>query len=492
MDRLKHIVSRLKSYEVELIKSTYGAKGRAVSKKLKLLNLVLDKNNYDDQSTSLLIYGHPPDSKFSQLKKRLKEDVLNTISMQSSWSGNFDPIEADIQARKLLLQGKILMQRSIVDEARELFLKALQIADKYEIVDVKLTTYDLLRTLAFDQNEEDEVKNFSTTIGHCLITQKDLFTAKSIHYDVVYNDGEDDQIEDKASVLKNLRSTLEQVPIVSTEFWCHMAELRFFKDMRAYKKAYVAGRELLHLIDNNPQIASIYHIRLVKLEIANMLIHLGRNKKAILYAREALACKIQGRAYLVPLEILYFGHFRRMELDEASGIVKKANRQTNRNQDIDCNVKWTLYEAYIAFAKGHYAESLSLLNTNYVISRGQTELALAVRTLELMNMIEINDSDWLEFKIENYRKILQRNKLGNLTRYAIIYKIFNTLVKSNCDFVITKTKELQALKKLEAIEGTYQWDAMGYEVINFEHWFTKHVNAQVEMKDVKKDNFYHP
>jgi tetratricopeptide (TPR) repeat protein len=482
LDKLRDIVNELKSSEIELIQSSYGPKGKAISKKLKLLNLVLDKKEHTDQSASKLIYGHAPDSKFSQLKKRLKNDILNIILVQpTALCCDTDPIEADIYARKLFLQGRILQQKGINDEAIDLFNKALQVSHRYEIVDLKIVIYDTLRTMIYDRSDEDSVMKCTANINMCLNIQMDLLKAKAMHYDVATNYEEETILEDNVSALRYLRNSYQESSSMKTGFWYHMAELQFFKVLKAYKKAYICSRKILTLISDKPQIASKEHFSLVKLEIGRISIFLGKYGKAINYAKQVLdSCKIKDLCSLEPLEVMYFGHTRRKEYEEAKRMVKKARIIIKGNPDTGLSAKWTLYEAYLKFFDGQYSESNALLNNLYVLNRGQSEIAFAVRTLELINMIELGESDWLDFKIENFRKALQRNKMCNLSRYNVIHKILNSLIKSNCNYDLTVSNEQESLNKLNKTEGLYQWDGMGYEVLNFIQWYNKHLTEKLQ------------
>ncbi len=480
MDKLRQIVNELKSSEIELIKSSYGPNGKAISKKLKLLNLVLDKKEHTDQTASKLIYGHAPDSKFSQLKKRLKEDILNILLLKPiAICCDTDPMEAEIYARKLFIQGRVLQQKGINDEATDLFKKALHVSIRYDIVDLKIVIYDTLRAMIHARSDEDTVMKCTANINQCLSTQIVLLKAKAMHYDFASTYAEENSLEDQSSALKYLRSSNNQSSSIKACFWYHMAELHFFKVLKAYKKAYICCRKILSLIRDKPEIASEQRLSFIKLEIGRISIFLGKYRKAINYAKQVHnSCKSKDLSSLEPLEVMYFGYIRRKEYVDAKQTVLQAQIVLNETPDTVGNTKWTLFEAYLKFFEGNYSESIYLLNNLCALNRGQSEMAFAIRTLELLNIIELGETDWLYFKIENFRKALQRNKLYDLSRYSVIHKILNSLIKCNCNFGLTGYSEQESLNKLNEKEGLYHWDGMGYEVLNFFQWYDRHLTSK--------------
>ena len=65
----------------------------------------------------------------------------------------------------------------------------------------------------------------------------------------------------------------------------------------------------------------------------------------------------------------------------------------------------------------------------------------AARSAPARPEIEKNDFEWFDFKLENFRKLLQRQKEENIQRSKVIFNILKTLSKSEFDYFETLEKE---------------------------------------------------
>jgi hypothetical protein len=104
------------------------------------------------------------------------------------------------------------------------------------------------------------------------------------------------------------------------------------------------------------------------------------------------------------------------------------------------------------------------------LNKDKSGWLLGLRMLELLIMVEIGDFEWFDFKLENFRKLLQRQKEENVQRSKVIFNVLKTLSKMDFDYFDTLEKEDKNIKLLEEAENELQWDPKGFEVIRFDDW----------------------
>ena len=87
---LTRIVQSFKPAECELIREYYLRENNgSATKRLQLFDLLNNRLAKSSDQVSKLLYNRKPDSGFSQLKKRLKEDLLDFMVFFSSNKGDF-------------------------------------------------------------------------------------------------------------------------------------------------------------------------------------------------------------------------------------------------------------------------------------------------------------------------------------------------------------------------------------------------------------------
>src|SRR5690606_21694098 len=86
MKNLTHIISSLKSGEIKMVRKYYKymVEVRDADKRQKLFELAKRNPSIDDVEACKILYNKGLHSGFSQLKKRLKQDILNILLLQDS------------------------------------------------------------------------------------------------------------------------------------------------------------------------------------------------------------------------------------------------------------------------------------------------------------------------------------------------------------------------------------------------------------------------
>ncbi|NJM15272.1 MAG: hypothetical protein HC896_07745 [Bacteroidales bacterium] len=121
------------------------------------------------------------------------------------------------------------------------------------------------------------------------------------------------------------------------------------------------------------------------------------------YARFALNCVSNGQKEAV-YELLFFCNFKTLNTEALMELVA-LNRHVN---DPAQACKWTLFEAACLHQQGKYRESLHTLQNERGTWGDKSGIAVAHKMLELMNLIDLHQYEWIELRLDALRKLLKR------------------------------------------------------------------------------------
>ena len=97
-----------------------------------------------------------------------------------------------------------------------------------------------------------------------------------------------------------------------------------------------------------------------------------------------------------------------------------------------------------------------------------------------MCIVELGNYDWLPYRIDTFRKLVNDIKKENTARPKLMLKLLKRLIKENFDFDTTTAKMQQELSLLQSNTGEYFCDILGYEVIRFDEWWVSKLKAPSE------------
>jgi len=484
MENLRSIILSLKPGEVQLVRDFYQVKTQKHNcKRLELFELVLGAVVDSDYQAALLIYNRQPDSAFSQLKRRLKEDILNFLmACPSEKVFQSAAVQAELSARKMYIQGGILLSRGVYDEAVSLLKKALRIAEKYELTTLQIEVTDTLRSHSGAKDGLEQLTTYGQNLDQCLHVQGQLMQAKTLNYQLAapkqqLGDVTVGAIDSAADQLHQLKESFQHTQSAKVGFWYYQSAIQYHLGIRDYLQAYQLGNELLQLVIDRPAIHSQANVASIHMELSRILIHLGRYTNAIEHANRARSMFKSGMLNeLHALEALFYGSFRSHDYTNAASIIKKAQQHQHYKSVDWMPSKWQYLKAWLCFAQKRFSESLHTLQQINTYRKGHSTWALGLKLLEMLNIIEQGEYDWFENKVENFRKQLQPDGQPVNTRCKVIYKIFNTLTRTSFDYKHTVTIEESNLRSLNEGQGLLYWDPMGYELIPVNLWIQKKVD----------------
>ena len=357
--------------------------------------------------------------------------------------------EAEIRVRKLHLQALVLKQQGNMDLAVELVRKALKTAQEFELYDFQITAHDFL---ALNGNEGliDPGKQWNSSMSA-------IGKLKHIHFSKAFA---------RTKLVDKPRFESRREEPGRLEFWKSTKELQVFKTKREYEKAYSCGLKAMQVAKDRSKIFSKEEIFSITLEMGKVCIYQNQLSNAESFADKALSECFSKKSERDAKELMFYVHFSKRSWNEAEKLIKQelgACKESNQ-------IKWRYFKANIAFVQQHYRESIKLLNTRIVKSESQHEiLSTGGKVLEMMNLVEMKDYDWLSFRIDSFRKHLKT--INKDQRCKVIHQLFKALAKDNFDFDSARRKEQSSLNLLKEGKDIYFRDPLGFELIDVYKWF---------------------
>jgi hypothetical protein len=477
MDSLTHLVRNLRPGELQTIRAYYKSRFSDDNKRLQLLQLLSSGQAKDNYKIAQRIYNQKPNSSLSKLKERVKEDMLNFILLFPADNLKVSLfVKSDLTCRKMLLQGKVLLARGIFEEGIYLIRKAAHLAEKHELIDVSIAVNDTLRTRFADQDIA-HVNKLNDKIRVAQETYRDLLAAKELYQVLLrmQQTGEENIPAGDNTVVRDeldyLRERAGKTGSKRVAFWYKLAAMRFYRITGQYEQSIRFGLEVLDMIADEPFLSSNQAAVAVHTDLADQFARRNQFKDAETHGHAALKlCSRDDRNELHVLVQLFKIYFQGNAMDQAGATANRIVQHPKLDQYKDLQAIWQFYMACLEFNTGQFKDSIKRLHTLARVFGNRKQYTVAVKYLELLNIIELGDADWFEYKLEAYRKYVGKIEEDWCARYKTIYHIFQALLSCNFDYskVVRDGKCAELFGNLEPKDaGT--WPS-GLDMVNFHHW----------------------
>jgi hypothetical protein len=200
------------------------------------------------------------------------------------------------------------------------------------------------------------------------------------------------------------------------------------------------------------------------------LIYLNEPKDAV----QAAACCIENLPrgipeVSLPFQMLIRGYLRLNNLGKAMEVADRALKHDNGQPDSRFNI-WYLFKAAILLSLKKFKESNQVL-ISHDQHFGDNMLQKTFYLLyELVNIFELGDFYWFDYKFESFRKRIQRLTIKEIERIRYLYDLLNLLKRNNSHFRNDALDHTSG-HFLTPHDLSASWDPLGFEVINIEEWF---------------------
>ncbi len=487
MKNLAALIKILMPGEIRLVRHFYKMNSNAEERKrATLFELVINNPDITDAKAAKKLYDSKPNSAFSHLKARLKKDILNVLFLHDA-SKKFDSpyYKAMFEVNKILNQAFILRVRGAFDEAVNLLNSAATMAEKYELPAEQVLVQQALRRMIHRIKDEKVLAEYNESISKNVEMLEDLMKVEEFSYvlSVPSLFSTNKKVSNPAyreEMMDYLKETYEKTLSPKVGFWYYMTVVERETKLRNNEKALSLGLKFLKLVKESPSIYSDSNWAGVNMTVAGILIHCSEYRRAIGYARTAVKYFATGLMNeLMATETLFFGQFRNKDYEDAHETVEKIFHHPRLKTNKFYHAKWLYLRANLEFMEERYDDAMKTLNMNTELTKDKSGWLLGYRLLEMMIMIENEDYEWVDFKIDSFRKLLERQKEQNIQRAKLIHTILNGLVKNHFDFEETSIDESRNYKALIKAQDELYWDPMGFEVIRFDEWFGNKVKEMV-------------
>lgn len=479
MEKLKHLIGCLKPHEVQLAEQYFKLKTsgkRSESKKLKLFKLILSGKAKTDEHIASQLYEQRTCSAYSHLKKRLHEDILNIMLLSSTNQEEEDRIAEEIKCRKLLIQGKMLISRGVIDDGLLLLKDLSNRADKLEFHDIKLASDDVLRTYSDLRPNLGATRSYDRHINESFNIMRKILYAKQMNYEVRHPN-ENHTVEVHTYDIP-LRPVRQQTDFGSEKlnYWYNKFAMGNSQQNKNFKQAESYANAILENIKQNPKLYSTEEMADIFLEVSNLNFRMERYNQATKYAKGAINYfKNQQNRKLEAMRIVFLSLFRKGEINQSWDLVNKVLNNANTAVDSAQAPIWILQKATLEFIEHHYSDSVKTLQSGYTQLGNKSDWMVGYRLVELLNILELHDYDWLEYKLEAFRKFVHRLHCASKERYTTIYKVF----KKYIDVTGYERQYFsEYLNTIDQEQNNQTWDPMGVEIINVIGWFKEKLNSK--------------
>ncbi|NNC95972.1 MAG: hypothetical protein HKN92_10445 [Chitinophagales bacterium] len=486
MERLVRLIEALNKSETALLLNHYKYYYNGANRKrLHLFTLIKNGIVKSDEEAADRILNCKPNANYAQLKKRLKDDMVNILLHQDSTdkSTNFN-VQATLECRKYLSAGELLMKRGAYKPGVEILKKALKISEKFELYPERIQISKLLcshlgRTSAKEfftyldiiedsyEKLDDHIKAYTTNFE---IMQPARFSAKRKQLNTEY-------VSQRIEYLKKLFEKTDS-PKIGVDYYKALINQLIESDQ---KKALSAAEEFMDLITNNPSVYVQSTVAGIHYMMSGIYTNMENYDQGEFHAREAVNNFKRGfMNELSSMDSLFRNLLFKDELEESLVICENALKHRQLNTVQDMKAKWLYFKANVFFKLERYDETWDILQRNSKLLKDRSGWLLGHKLLELLTLIEQGEIELFSFRNENFGRLLRSIKTDNIDRYKVIHKVLKTLFQHGFEFQSAYKDTSDLIENLRSKNSKLQWEANSFELCRFEFWFESNVDLPIK------------
>lgn len=433
-------------------------KNPAGSKKLSLMKLYVSQPGLSDSEYSYKIYKKPEAAAYFQLKKRVKDEFEELFLLLKPACQKKEN-QLHIECTELLLKSELILARGIRSEGSKLLERGLKMAIKNGFHDLVLTIYSIAARFGIcevlNNNDLPELEIAIKSHLQLLISRS-------------YRKPED-QKEAKNQHLKTMISQLNY----SRNSWFIIDDINRSIQHKEYENA------LSQVNEAEADGTYTFQARTKNdLLIAKMSILLAKREftKIIEECSDSLDLTNLSQENALKYYLSYwYSLFHLNKTEEAYHILRKNLMKLDPSQQ----AKWSYMEACINFKQGNLKTAMKQIHANQKPIKGFPEYFLGSKMMEIMILFDQNDHDWLEYKVENFRKLITRYKCKTSTRIHLAYQLFSKLQKS-----LFKPGQINfctdpILVDLQEENEGLEWNPASFELIRYDSWIMSTIQSQI-------------
>lgn len=462
----------------------------APNQAVKLLDLLVRENPHepplDDRAIEILVYGKNSGTAFPRLILRLRDKLAESLTLSVNLerpNAYSERGKALHEIRKCLSQAQILQSRGAWDLALTYIEYCITLGEKYEHYEELASSIRVkLDMIAAESGKEalaKESHRFARALRCIQATKRALELYHTLGSHIEFSSGPT-SLESLKNNIDSLQIEFESTGSVTVAFYLNYLEVHLSQELGLFKNASSILKRQIELI-THPALNSPTRLVGAYLNLAWNEVYTRKFGSALKFSALAKSLSHNQHYHVFRcLDIDYHCHFYQGNFDLALNTINsilKLDRSTNAEFRIG---KREYQKACVLFMLGRHEEVHKLLSNINPIETDIEGWNIALRMLYIMNDIELKESEYAATRIENLRKILDKLKKHEKQnpRDVLKFEILRTLVNTRFDFVETRKRQGEELKKLSATQGETRWKIVSPELIIFEQWFESKVFKQ--------------
>ncbi|WP_026967426.1 hypothetical protein [Algoriphagus terrigena] len=457
MNSIFQILSTCTAGEKNQLLEFCATRHSASSKKYQLLKVFVEKPALKDAQISQLIYGQKENPAYYQLKKRVKEELEELLPLLNANSFSSD-IKTRIRCSELLLQSQVLLARGLRCDGAKLLEKSLRTAISSDFPDLILSIFDVAQR--FSVNE--------------VIRKEDLPELELIiqsHLAILINQHHP-KSEDRVPCEKNayLGQILHQLDS-ERKNWGLVSTIRQSIADQNFEEAKSLILESEPSFEKNSEDREVYEEFFLTKQ--KFLLQTGQYQEVIQNCKHQKSGVIHSKEKHLELsQYHWYALFHQDHFDEAAALLRKDLMQ----RCPELSPKWKYWEAFLLFRKQSFKNALRSVHECQQELKTMPNYYLGSKMLELMILFDQNEVDWLDYKVENLRKLLHRWK-GKIS--IRIDSAFHVLRGIQTKAPVSSWNDLvknEHLLNLQDGKGIYHWNPIDFELIRYDGWIASRRN----------------
>lgn len=484
---ISQLISGLRSSEVALVrnyyKTTVGKRG--LNKRLELFNIIKSKKGLDDSEVAFLLYKKRPNITYRQLLVRLRDDILKILLLQdSSVKFNSKIAQAELDSRRMITEGFILISRGITKEGINVLKRAEKIASEFELYNESITANELLLDAHIMLKGEKIYNIYKTKIDIQVHNLQAHLKAKTYYHKIIAPSlfklkDQEEYVRFAGQAAQELKTDYEATKSNKVGYYYYYIATLHHNLSKNYSKALTVAEKFLEINTTSKAVSSKRTIATAYLQLAYINLQLKNYNKAVKDAENALKNFKSGLLNeLTTLELLFLAHYYSANKTETKNVLDKALAHPKLNSNKFLPAKWHYYKACFLFQQKQFDEANIAMNDCTYLLEDKTGWLYGFRILDIMITLECNEMFLVDGKVSNFKKIIGKQKDINSSRAKTILKILDALVRKHYDYAAAAKNQKANITLLEEAKNNHLWEPMGYELIRFEEWFVSKLSKK--------------
>jgi tetratricopeptide (TPR) repeat protein len=451
-----------------------------------LISHAKEWENLPDESIAELLGLDTNSGTYARLKTIMLRDLTAVMVIDFTTEERFPLfMQKQFLTNRMIIGARRLMSTGHIDLGRELLKRAASEAKRYELLFEKLQSeYFFAEHMgvahgisAFDKHN----KSFNLN----MLLLGDIFRAEEINRRIIIGASKKGA-KPSAAKIKPMLDELTQIhnrsQLDKVAYYYHFTYLYYYQVINDYPNALSHAMSMLELVTKSPAIKSDLRQGNAYIQLADLHVQMEEFNEGETLAQKAVGFfNKRSINHFIAHETLFLAQLNLRRFDDAQSTIDYMLKFKGIEQYSFRKNKWLLFSAMVSFSRSDYSVALRKLSQVGELQQDKDGWNLGMRLYEILALIQADDLETIEYRMETLRKTLEALKMTRKQeRISIIYRILQLGRKK--DFKSLSAEELRLIKELDATEEPMRWNPTGFEVIRFDTWYLTEVKRKDKVR----------